>query len=421
MLAKQKRISFGILFLITCIDWIGFGLVYPMFSAMIFESGTLLYAEGTTDIERGIWLGVLLASMPVAQFFFSPIAGVLSDKKGRRPVLLVTLIITIVGYAFSYYAASAENLLMLILGRVFIGIGAGNVAVISASVADLSKDDEKVKNFGLTNMAAGLGFTLGPYIGGKLCHWENLGGYSAPFIFAGFVSIASLVLVKFWFKETNHNLQTLTIKPLVGAKNFLKAFTSPSLKFVFVCAFIFCFGWSFFWEFIPVYWIKEHNLNTSEIGNFYAYAACFYALSCGLVVRQISTLIKPQAIYFLGLLGLALTIGLILLDSSLHSLWYYIPLQQSMLSFIFPTASAMVSSSVEQGTQGEGLGILASVNSSAFSFSPLISGLIVGTSHFSPIWAGSASMLLAATIFYFGCIKNKFTLRSLLSKRSEIS
>ncbi|MBM3207176.1 MAG: MFS transporter [Chlamydiae bacterium] len=418
MSTNQTKISFCILFLITLIDWVGFGLVYPMFSAMVFEHGNLLFSHEPSDLEKGLWLGALLSAMPIAQFFFSPIAGALSDKKGRKHMLLITLVLTIIGYVFSFYAAKSQNIYLLILGRITIGIGAGNVAIISASVADLSGENQKVKHFGFINMAAGLGFTLGPYIGGRLSYNESLGGFSAPFIFAGLVTIISLILVHFFYKETNHNLNRSDLTPFKGAQNFIKAFTNPTLRFVFLCAFIFCFGWSFFWEFIPVYWIKEHNLNTMQIGTFYAYAACFYAASCGLIVRKISSILRPQGIYFLGLIGLSITIGLILFDSNLKSLWYYIPLQQSMLSFIFPTASAMVSMSVQNNTQGESLGILASINSSAFSFSPLVSGVIVGTSHLSPIWAGSLSMLIAAVIFYFGCIKNKFTLRSLLRNNS---
>ena len=416
MSAAQKKITFFIILLITFIDWTGVGLVYPMFSSMLFEEGYLLPIGTTTDLQKGIWLGVLLATMPIAQFFSSPIIGALSDQKGRKPLLKVTLLLTIIGYGLAFWGAVTQNLLILILSRIVIGVGAGNMAVVSASLADISAENEKVKNFGYLNMAYGLGFTLGPYLGGKLSVISSLGGLAAPFVFAAAASILCLSLVLTVFKETHTLTSKAAISITKGSKNFIKAFSNPDLKYLFGCVFIFCFGWSFFWEFIPVHWIKQYKFTSTEIGSFYAYGAAFYALSCGLFLKPLSQRFKPAAMYFFGLIGLGASIGLFLIDTSTFGLWAYIPLQQILLSLLFPTASAMVSMWVKGNSQGEMLGVLSSVTSSAFAFSPLVSGFLVGASHFSPIWAGTFSMFLAAILFYYGCIRNKFSLKSLLAK-----
>ena len=105
MSAAQKKITFFIILLITFIDWTGLGLVYPMFSSMLFEEGYLLPIGTTTDLQKGVWLGVLLATMPIAQFFSSPIIGALSDQRGRKPLLKVTLLLTIIG---SHHAESSH-------------------------------------------------------------------------------------------------------------------------------------------------------------------------------------------------------------------------------------------------------------------------------------------------------------------------
>ncbi|NDD58206.1 MAG: MFS transporter [Chlamydiae bacterium] len=403
----KKRMILFILFLVTFLDWVGFGLVYPMFSAMLFEDGYLLSSASDSDLRRGIYLGILLSAMPIAQFFFSPMVGALSDQKGRRPLMQITLILTVAGYLFSFFAAQSRHLVGLILSRVAIGIGAGNVAVISASLADISTENEKVKNFGLLHMACGIGFTLGPYLGGKFSTINSLGGFAAPFLLAAVVGLLSLILVQIYFKEPNQNLRNCQISFFKGAKNFVKAFSNNNLKILFGCVFLFCFGWSFFWEFIPIFLIKEYKIAPSQVGTLYAYAAIFYALSCGCFLRPVSKYVKPPILYVTGLAGLSLCIGILLFDSSYSRVWLYIPLQQILLSFIFPTASAMVSSEVKDNSQGETLGILASVNSCAFAFSPLISGFIVGTSHWSPIWAGSISLLVAAALFFFGFIRKK--------------
>ena len=416
MSAVQKKITFFIILLITFIDWTGVGLVYPMFSSMLFEDGYLLPIGTTTDLQKGVWLGVLLATMPIAQFFSSPIIGALSDQKGRKPLLKVTLLLTILGYGLAFWGALTQNLLILILSRIVIGVGAGNMAVVSASLADISAEKEKVKNFGYLNMAYGLGFTLGPFLGGKLSLIYSLGGFAAPFVFAAGASVLCLIFVLSIYKETHTLTEKATISITKGAKNFIKAFSNPDLKYLFGCVFIFCFGWSFFWEFIPVHWIKQYQFTSQQIGSMYAYGAGFYALSCGLFIKPISKRFKPPAMYFFGLIGLGASIGLFLVDTSMFGLWAYIPLQQILLSLLFPTASAMVSMWVKGNAQGEMLGVLSSVSSSAFAFSPLVSGFLVGANHFSPIWAGTFSMFSAALLFYFGCIRNKFSLKSLLAK-----
>jgi len=415
MSSHQKKITLFIILLITFIDWTGVGLVYPMFSSMLFEEGFLLPISTTSDLQKGVWLGVLLAAMPVAQFFSSPIIGALSDQKGRKPLLLVTLVMSFVGYCIAFWGASSHSIALLILSRIVVGIGAGNMAVVSASLADISPDAEKVKNYGYLNMAYGLGFTLGPYLGGKLSVISSLGGFAAPFLFAAAASLFALAMVQWGFKETFTVSAKAKISLAKGAKSFMKAFRIPELKVLFLCVFLFCFGWSFFWEFIPVHWIKEYKFNSTQIGTLYAYAAGFYALSCGLFIKPLAKLIKPTGSYFFGLIGLGAAIGLFLIDSSYFGLWVYIPLQQILISLLFPTATAMVSMQVKDDAQGEMLGTLSSVTASAFAFSPLVSGFLVGASHWSPIWAGMISMFIAAVIFYFGCIKNKYSFRSLIS------
>lgn len=416
MSSYQKKITLLIILIITFIDWTGVGLVYPMFSSMLFEEGFLLPIETTSELQKGIWLGILLAAMPIAQFFSSPIIGALSDQKGRRPPLLLTLILSFVGYCLAFWGASTHNLALLILSRIVIGVGAGNMAVVNAALADISTQEDKIKNYGYLNMAYGLGFTLGPYLGGKFSVISSLGGYAAPFVFAAGASLLALAMVKWCFKETHTVSHKSEISLAKGAKNFLKAFRIVELRFLFVCVFLFCFGWSFFWEFIPVHWIKEYKFDSTQIGTLYAYAAGFYALSCGLFIKPIAKMLKPLAMYFFGLIGLGCTISLFLIDSSYFGLWAYIPLQQILLSLLFPTATAMVSMWVKDNAQGEMLGVLSSVMSSAFAFSPLVSGVLVGASHWSPIWAGTLSMLIAAAIFYLGCIRNKFSFRSLILK-----
>lgn len=415
MPTRQNKFTLFIILLIAFIDWTSVGLVYPMFSSMLFEDGLLLPGETTSELQKGVWLGILLAAMPIAQFFSAPIVGALSDQKGRRPLLLITLSMTLIGYVLAYFGAATHHLTLLILSRLVIGIGAGNTAVVNAAIADISDNEAKVKNYGYLNMAYGVGFTLGPYLGGKLSTLQSFGGYAAPFVFAAITTAIALFLVLKGFKETHARGLLSEVSFTKGAKNFVKAFQNSELKYLFACVFIFCFGWSFYWEFIPVHWIKEYSFSSSQIGSLYAYAAGFYALSCGVLIKPISKIMKPPFLYFTGLIGLGIFIAPMLFDTSYVGLWIYIPLQQIVLSFLFPTATAMVSMWVKDNAQGEMLGALSSVMSSAFAFSPLVSGFFIGLSHWSPVWSGCCGMLFAAMLFYVGCLRKTSSLRSMIS------
>ena len=407
MYSPQKKLILFILLLVVFIDYMGIGLVYPMFSSMLFHRDITLLSPEASDAVRGFWLGILLALMPLSQFFSSPIIGTLSDQKGRKPLLKISLAIGVLGYLIAMLAVWMESLALLLISRIVVGIAAGSAAVVGASLADLSQPEEKAKNFGLLSMACGIGFTVGPFFGGKLSEtgFLGFGGYDKPFLFAGILNFLNLLLLLYFFKETHHVRSEVKLSIVQGLGNLRKAFKLPGIRVLFSCVFIFCFGFSFYWEFIPVTWINVYNMSISQIGNFYAYAAAFYALSCGLLIRPIVNRVRPPAVLFYSLMLLGFYIFVLLIHPPENYLWGYLPLQHFLLALLFPTASAMVSNWVKEGAQGEMMGILQSVQAGAFALSPLLSGALVGWNYDMPIIVGGCAMFLAALILGLGVSK----------------
>lgn len=411
----KKTISLVLISLIGFIDVMGIGLVYPMFASMIFQGDCLILPADSTDAFRGTCLGILLAAMPITQFFSSPILGILSDQHGRKKVLIPSLLIGVLGYLLAMAAVGMENFALLLLSRVAVGISAGTAAVVAAALADLSTTEEKAKNFGLLNMACGLGFTIGPFLGGILSSTSFwiIKGYALPFAMAGSVTLINLLMVLFLFDETyvpkadvKLNFSSLTM----GFRNIRKAMELPQLQAVFTVIFLACVGWSFYWEFTPVTWISSYGFSTATIGNFYAYGAVVYAISCGLLIRPIVSRFCNQHILCYALIGCGVAIGMLLFHSSEIWLWFYIPLQQFSIALFWPTAAAVVSNSVGEDTQGEIMGVLQSVDSLAFAVSPLIAGPLLGLSIFMPIIIGAICMMLAAIVmglFLKGVAKEK--------------
>lgn len=399
----RPRVGNFSLFLVLCIaflDWMGIGLVYPMFSSMIFNENFTLLPPDTTEAWRGFWLGILLAAMPFVQFLSSPILGALSDQKGRKPCLMYPLLISLFGYFLSALGVWLPSLVIILVGRIFVGVGAGNASVVAAVMADISTLKTKAKYFGLLNMAYGFGFMVGPFLGGVLStlFLQPYGGYATPFWFAGIMSLLNFIFLGLTFKETHHALNPRRLSLMLGIANLKKAFRFPTLRILFTTLFIFCCAWSFYWEFIPIVWIKDYGLNVAQVGNLYAYAAGFYAISSGFLIRPIVNRFTASKVLFYSLVISGLYIYLMLTHMPLGLLWLYLPLQQYLLALLFPTATAAVSNTVGEEMQGETLGISQSIISAAFALSPLFSGLLLGLGHDIPVIIGGTGMLLAAVI-----------------------
>jgi DHA1 family tetracycline resistance protein-like MFS transporter len=380
--------------LIVLLDWAGLGMVYPMFSSMLFSAEGQLFDLNLTPSLKGLILGILLAAMPIAQFFSAPILGSYSDIKGRKPILIISLMIIILGYILSGIGASIKSITTLIISRVLVGIGAGNSAVVSATLSDLSSKELKTKYFGYYSMASGVGFTIGPLLGGEL----SMIDFSLPFWIAALANAISLLLMVF-FKETK-SLSVSEIKPstMSGIRQCIEAFSYKHLRFIFLANFIYCFGWSYYYEFLPVIWIHDLGLNSHKIGLFFAYGALWFALGSGVIVQPMTRAIGNKAVIIVSFLLQATAIALSILFTSESAVWIYFPLINCLSSLCFPSLMALVSDRVEANIQGEILGIHTSIQSAAFAISPLAAGTLLGSYLYMPILIGAITMFGAAIL-----------------------
>lgn len=391
----KKSFSLILVLIVIFIDWLGIGLVYPMFSSMLFQPDSHLLGPEASESARSWYLGILLAAMPIAQFFSGPLLGALSDQKGRRPFFLYTLVIGACGYFLSMVGVLIESIALLIASRFIVGIAAGNAAVVSATIADISSDENKAKNFGLYSMACGIGFSVGPLVGGQL----SVFGFEVPFFLAGIVILINLALIYFFFKETHPGKEGISIRLDRGIRSLAKAFQMKGLRALFLSNMLFCLGWSFFYEFIPVVWIYNYGFSASQIGIAYAYGAGFYALSSGLLIRPFLSRFKHAAILFYTLIVFGLTILLLLLQPEPVWVWIYLPCINFMTAMIWPTTTTMVSDFSTKEAQGETLGIYQSLQAAVFGFSPIAAGPLLAAGPHMPMLAAGISLLIAAIVF----------------------
>src|SRR5215813_14879774 len=220
----MKRSPLIVIFTTVFIDLVGFGIVIPVLP---------FYAEGTAFNATPRTVGLLFASYSVMQLIFAPILGRLSDKYGRRPVLLISIIGTGVGFLI---LGAATTLFMLFAGRILDGITGGNISTAQAYIADVTTSENRAKGMGMIGAAFGLGFIFGPAIGGILSQW----GIHVPFFFAASLCFANAMLLYFTLPETvtpDH-----PAKNMAGGRSWSQVFVSlkqPRLAFVLVIYFMF--------------------------------------------------------------------------------------------------------------------------------------------------------------------------------------
>ncbi|MES2122433.1 MAG: MFS transporter [Chlamydiota bacterium] len=391
---SHPKISFLILCSTAFIVWISYGIVYPLFAAAIFQKEALFFSLFTS--MQGFWLGVLISASPLAQFFSAPLIGLLSDRMGRKPMLQITTAMIMAGYFISALGFGKQSFFLLILGRVVTGIGAGNIAVINSAVADLSAPTAKAKNFGLIAMTNGLGFAVGPLIGGKLAFL----GFDFPFIIAGIFTLINLIFIIFLLDET-HLKKTGSTHTSLRLYQHVKVTFFQKNRHFFLAFFLFCFGWSFYWEFIPVTWIREYSLGVSQIGDFYAYGSLFYVLSSGLLIRPVIKRLSAFKILFFAWAALGIFL-LLLVGAWIGLYWIFIPIQQFLIALIFPVGTAVVSNLVSEHQQGETLGAFQSLQAFAFAVTPCLGGILLDFMHNTPLIVSALAMLLSSWIFYRG-------------------
>lgn len=374
----NKTTSFYISLFVAFIDYMGVGFIYPLFAVMLFDHTLNLLPLNTMAEMRGLLLGILIACMPLSQFFSAPIWGVISDNRGRKAPLMLSLGIGIIGYLLAFLGVILTNIWLLFLSRLIIGVASGNTSIVQATIVDLSSKEEKARNFGLYSMALGAGFTLGPFLGGILSSF----GYHIPFLFACILMLVNFLFSMFYFKETHHTLISIDEKKklnwCIGIHHLRKAFVLKGLRTILLCSFLHNFGWSYFFEFIPVYLISEFQFSSLTLGIFYGLAGCFYAFSTGLFIQPLVKLFQPETLFFAGNLLTAIVILTIPFLPTSSWIWPQLFLICYFVAFVTPSSTTIVSNHTDSKNQGEALGVLSSVNAAALIFSPLFSGSIVG-------------------------------------------
>jgi DHA1 family tetracycline resistance protein-like MFS transporter len=398
-------------FVTVFIDMLGATIVLPVLAPLLtdFTNGIIPidvsnFSENQLQRlseSRNMIYGFLIAIFPFAQFFGAPLLGAWADKVGRKRVLLLSLVGTFVGYVLFSLGVHYSLIVLLFVSRALDGFTGGNISIAFSAVSDVSKPEEKAKNFGLVSMAFGLGFVVGPVLGGVLSSSSvcSFFSFETPFIAAALLCILNIILVRKYFFETLKEPSTKPFSALQGFYNISKAFRSKQFRILFIVTFLGIFGFSLFTQFLQIFFMEKFNYSVLKIGLFFGFVGIWIAITQGLILGQVRKKLSEISIVKYCIPCLAVVILLYVFPNQSLYLFFLAPFVAIFQGLYRPNLQAIISNTASAKEQGEILGINQSVQSLAMTIPPIIAGFIVSLNVHLPIIFASIFTFLAFAVF----------------------
>ncbi|MFQ6546324.1 TCR/Tet family MFS transporter [Aestuariibius sp. 2305UL40-4] len=357
---RRSKRAFVFIMITLMIDAMGIGLIIPVMPDLLQE------IDGGTLGDAAIWGGVLTTLFAVMQFTFGPAIGSLSDRFGRRPVLLVSLAVMAADYLVM---ATAQSLWLLFVARAIGGITAATQSTATAFIADISKPEEKAANFGLVGAAFGIGFVLGPVIGGLLGEF----GTRAPFYAAAGLAALNLVFGYFVLPET---VTDRIRRPFLWKRaNPFAAFAAlgklPEVTRLLVLVFLYEFAFIVYPATWAFYGQAAFGWDSGMVGlSLGAFGIAMAIVQGGLIRWIIPTFGERRAVTGALAFNFVAFMVLVFLQNGLVAI-IFTPFT-ALGAIITPTLQGMMSRRVADDSQGELQGVIASTKSVAQIFAPLV-------------------------------------------------
>ncbi|MBR9978257.1 MAG: MFS transporter [Bacteroidetes bacterium] len=368
----MRKTPLAIIFLITFIDLLGFGIVIPIIPS---------YAEagfGASDIM----VGLLVASFSFMQLLFTPLWGRLSDRLGRRPILLFGLLLTVIGYILF---GMAQSLAMLFLARMLAGIGGANISAAQAYISDVTRPEERARGMGLIGAAFGLGFVFGPFIGGALVGY----GYSIPGYAAAIFSAIALLTAFFALPESLHSRKKAAesaddekpeegeavsagipessgITASVGDFRIgllIQALRRPFVGPLLLLFFLITFGYANIYATFPMISTREFGFTEREVGYLFGFIGIISAITQGGLIRWLSRFIEERRLFVAGALLTSIGLTAIPFAPGTWSLLVVLAVLSVGTGVMTPSCLSLISRHADEKEQGGVLGINQSLGS----------------------------------------------------------
>ncbi len=355
---KNKSALF-LIFLTVFIDLLGFGILIPILPS---------FAKKELGVDEAA-IGIAIAIYSFVQFLFNPLFGKLSDKHGRKPVIVFSLLLNAIGYIIFAYT---HSYLMLLLSRTIAGIGGSSIGVAQAYIADVTTKENRSKGMGLIGSAFGLGFVFGPLIGGLL---SDYGYMVTGFAAAGF-SVLAFILTFLFLPESNLNREEAPIRKrtLFDIEGTKKILSKPDLAILVLLFFILTFSFANIYGTFALLGIQVYGFSDLQNGYMFGIIGLTSAIVQGGLIGYINKVFSRRTIISVGAFIIMVALALIPYGGTFLGLAIISMFLSYGTGTLQPTILSLISEVTSDAEQGITLGINQSLSALARVLGPLWGG-----------------------------------------------
>jgi multidrug resistance protein len=384
---SRQRSPLFVLFLTVFVDLIGFGIIIPVLP---------LYAENfhASPIAIG-WLTGIYSGM---QIIFTPILGKLSDRFGRRPVLLVSIAGTAVGFALM---GMAHSLPLLFVARILAGITGGNISIPQAYIADVTAPEKRSHAMGMIGAAFGLGFTFGPLIGGLMSRIS----YSAPFFFAAGLAVANALLIYFLLPESLSREHRAKPHEEASLAEVFRHGRGSMFAIVIATYFFLIAGFSIMTTLFALFTEKRFGYDAHANGYLFGFIGIVAVIVQGGLIGRLIKIFGEVALTRTGMVLTTLSLILLPFSNNLILILLVCAGLAAGSGFASPPLSGLASQMVERTWQGRALGVMQSAGSTGRLLGPLLGGWLLMFDLQKPLTEyGRTPFLVGAFLCFIGAL-----------------
>ena len=357
-----------LIFITILIDLIGFGMVVPLLPFYAYD-----LAPQASKETVNILLGIIVGSYSLAQFFFTPLLGRLSDRVGRRPVLIFSVFCS--GLAFLGLGL-ANSLWMLLAARLFDGATGGNISTAQAYIADVTTPENRAKGMGLIGAGFGLGFILGPGLGGVLSTYS----IHAPFFFAAVLAFTNSVLIYFFLPESLTQKRHTSLNLGAHFRDIGRVLENPAIRFPVLILFVATLAFGIFQPLFPLFAKTQYAYDPRHVSYLFVYSGLVGAIIQGGLLGRLVKSTSEKTLLLAGQVLLIIAYFTLPWTPALWPLLGVLGLMSvgtGLTSSLLPT---LVSKRTPNTEQGSALGITQAAGSLARALGPFLGGLMIAYS-----------------------------------------
>jgi len=391
------------LYIVIFIGFVGYSLTITILTPMILEGSDTLLSSLPFRADPTIILGIVLALYPTGQFFGTPVMGALSDRFGRKPVLLVSLTIATICYGGIGYAIQSKNLSIFMIVSLIMGLAEANISTAQSAVADVTTPQNRTRMFAYLTFSASGAFVVGPLLGGVLADptlvpWFN---NATPYWGVFGLLVLTVFFTLFAFRETRPKAKRTHVSYTEAFTNLLAIFAPGKTRTIYIVNFLIYFAIFGFFRAFPMYLVEVFDMGVTELAKYIAWNAVPVVIGSLWLTGYLAKIHSPRTITIYSSILLGLFSLLILIPQSPYMLYVSLFLPGLTLAVAFPVCATMISLSAGAHKQGRALGNNLSLEVGAEVLSGLGAGFLAAYFINLPMFAICGVAILAAVILFF--------------------